>query len=146
MEKTIHAQFFVDEKGEKSSALLPIEEYNAILENTKELEKINALLVRLVAKLPDKDKSPKEIQKLVSQILKSSKSIQSSLHLEIQTIVLQTLKTFQQLSTQEFGISEEEKSTKEEIFEGIKQGYKEAKLIQEGKLKAKSMKQLLDEL
>ncbi|WP_017850290.1 hypothetical protein ACO1KB_02770 [Leptospira interrogans serovar Szwajizak] len=146
MEKTIHAQFLVDDKGKKSSVVLPVEEYNSILENSKELEKINALLVRLIATLPSKDKSPREFQKVVAKILQSSKSIESSLNLEYKETILQTLKTLQQLSAQKFGISEEEKSTKEEIFEGIKQGFKEANLIREGKLKAKSMEQLLDEL
>ncbi|EMK24672.1 hypothetical protein [Leptospira kirschneri] len=145
MEKTIHAQFLVDDKGKKSSVVLPVEEYNSILENSKELEKINALLVRLVATLPSKDKSPKEFQKVVAKILKSSKSIESSLNLEYKEAILQTLKTLQQLSAQKFGMSEEE-PPKEEILAGIKQGFREAKLIQEGKLKAKSMKELLDEL
>ncbi|KAA1289923.1 hypothetical protein [Leptospira interrogans] len=40
----------------------------------------------------------------------------------------------------------EKDPTKDEILEGIQQGLKEAKLIRSGKLKAKSMEQLLDEL
>ncbi|TQE70265.1 hypothetical protein [Leptospira noguchii] len=40
----------------------------------------------------------------------------------------------------------EKDPNKEEILADIKQGFKEAKLIRAGKLKAKSMEQLLDEL
>ncbi|UOG65992.1 hypothetical protein MAL04_20085 (plasmid) [Leptospira noguchii] len=36
--------------------------------------------------------------------------------------------------------------SKKEILEGIKQGFKEAKLHREGKIKLKSIKELLDEL
>ncbi|MGJ4786964.1 hypothetical protein [Leptospira koniambonensis] len=43
-------------------------------------------------------------------------------------------------------IKEEKEPTKEEILAGIAQGYKEAKLIRAGKLKTKSMQQLIDEL
>ncbi|WP_016761471.1 hypothetical protein [Leptospira kirschneri] len=40
----------------------------------------------------------------------------------------------------------EKEPTKEEILEGIKQGFNEAKLAREGKLKLKSVKELLDEI
>ena len=44
-------------------------------------------------------------------------------------------------------IEDEDKApTTEEIYEGIRQGLKEIKLHQEGKLKLKSAQQLLDEL
>ncbi|MCG6167190.1 hypothetical protein [Leptospira sanjuanensis] len=144
MEKTIHTQFIIDDKGKKSSVVLPVEEYNTIIANNLELEKINALLVRLVASLPDKGESQKEFKKVVSQIRKSSKSVESAFNLEYQKVLLHTIKTIDELS----GIleSKEEEPSKKGIFAGIKQGFKEAKLIQEGKLKAKSMKQLLDEL
>ncbi len=40
----------------------------------------------------------------------------------------------------------DEKDTKKEILENIKQGFKEMKMIKEGKLKATSAKDFLDEL
>ncbi|WP_016762015.1 MULTISPECIES: hypothetical protein [Leptospira] len=146
MEEPIHAQFLVDEKGEKASALLPIEEYNAILNNAHKLEEFNAMLLYyIMTSFQNAGKPLEEFQKAVEKILKSRDFIQHSVNLEYQKIIFKVL---EEIYSQGFNFSEsdEEEPTKEEIFEGIKQGFKEAKLIQEGKLEAKSMKQLLDEL
>jgi hypothetical protein len=42
--------------------------------------------------------------------------------------------------------TDNDESSKQEILEGIRQGLKDVKLIQEGKLKATSLKEFLDEL
>lgn len=42
--------------------------------------------------------------------------------------------------------TEQKEPTKKEILEGIKQGFNEVRLAREGKLKLKSMKELLDEI
>ncbi|EMY22840.1 hypothetical protein LEP1GSC115_4844 [Leptospira interrogans serovar Australis str. 200703203] len=141
MEEPIHAQFLVDEKGEKSSALLPIEEYNAILNNVLELQRINDLLFRFVA-AHDISKFSKEFQNEFEKYLQTSKLVHSSSS-KFEKEILEALKTLSNLGTE---ISRQKEPTKEEILEGIKQGFKEANLIREGKLKAKSMDQLLDEL
>jgi hypothetical protein len=43
-------------------------------------------------------------------------------------------------------IDVEGKKEKEEVLDGIKQAFKEVKLVRSGKLKAKPIKELLDEL
>ncbi|WP_016761986.1 hypothetical protein [Leptospira kirschneri] len=146
MEEPIHPQFLVDEKGEKASALLPIEEYNAILNNAHKLEEFNAMLLYyIMTSFQNAGKSVEDFQKAVEKILKSRDFIQHSVNLEYEKTILKVL---EEIISQGFNFSEsdEVEPTKEEIFEGIKQGFKEAKLIREGKLKAKSMEQLLDEL
>ncbi|UOG66015.1 hypothetical protein MAL04_20575 (plasmid) [Leptospira noguchii] len=50
------------------------------------------------------------------------------------------------MNTEILNNSEEKEPSKKEILEGIKQGFKEAKLHREGKIKLKSIKELLDEL
>lgn len=47
---------------------------------------------------------------------------------------------------QNLKVWEEPESTKEEILAGIKEAIEEMKLIRAGKIKAKSLKELLDEL
>ncbi|WP_082270788.1 hypothetical protein [Leptospira interrogans] len=146
MEEPIHAQFFVDEKGEKASALLPIEEYNAILNNAHKLEEFNVLLLYyIMTSFQNAGKPLEEFQKAVEKILKSRDFIQHSVNSEYQKIIFKVL---EEIYSQGFNFSEsdEEEPTKEEILEGIKQGMKEVTLARAGKLKLKSAKELLDEL
>ncbi|EMJ52943.1 hypothetical protein LEP1GSC083_2909 [Leptospira interrogans serovar Pyrogenes str. L0374] len=146
MEERIHTQFLIDDKGEKSSALLPIEEYNTMLENAQELEKINALLWHYITSLfHETGKFSQIFQKAVQKTLKSTDFIESSFNLEDQKILLKAFREF----SQEFDFSsepDEKEPTKKEILDGIKQGLKEVELHRQGKLKLKSAKELLDEL
>ncbi|EMO92565.1 hypothetical protein [Leptospira interrogans] len=93
MEERIHTQFLIDDKGEKSSALLPIEEYNTMLENAQELEKINALLWHYITSLfHDTGKFSQIFQKAVQKTLKSTDFIESSFNLEDQKILLKAFR------------------------------------------------------